>query len=69
MANKRKDKRKQTQRQQAAATPKLHPRGLARSVAKTLGASKETWRDQVAALPRTGRKYLRHPEKERQARA
>ena len=53
MANKRKDKRKETQRQQAAATPKLHPRGLARSVAKTLGASKATWRDQVAALPRT----------------
>ena len=51
----RKDKRKQTQKQQAAATPKLHPRGLARSVAKTLGGGKvrKNWREQVAKLPRT----------------
>lgn len=51
---KRTDKRKQTQKQQAAATPKLHPRGLARSVAKTLGKGKvsKNWREQIAKLPR-----------------
>lgn len=51
---KRTDKRKQTQKQQAAATPKLHPRGLARSVAKTIGRGKvlDNWREQVAKLPR-----------------
>lgn len=58
------NKAKKTQRQQATAKPKLHPRGLARSVAKYLGASRGTWRDQVAALPRHGQKYL-HPEKYR----
>ena len=44
--------------------PRLHPRGLARSVGKAMGAGKD-WREAVAALPKTGRKRI-HPKKERE---
>ena len=58
-----KDRRRMaTQNQQQAAAGKtLHPRRLARSVARSMGAGKE-WREKVAALPRRGQKYL-HPER------
>ena len=52
---------KKTQREQQKAKPKLHPRGLARSIAMNLGATPSTWRTVVAGLPKKGRKYL-HPE-------
>ena len=42
--------------------PVLHPRSLARSVGKAMGAGKD-WRKAVASLPRTGRKRI-HPKKE-----
>lgn len=57
----REGRRLQTQKQQREAQVKLHPRGLARSIAKALGDMKG-WREEVAKLPRTGRKYL-HPER------
>ena len=44
--------------------PRLHPRGLARSVGKAMGAGKN-WRTAVASLPRTGRKRI-HPKKKRE---
>ena len=57
-------KRIETQRQQREARGKgLHPRSLARSVAKAMGAGKE-WREKVAELPRTGRSRI-HPKEER----
>lgn len=66
MATARQKRAKRTQRERAAARPKLHPRGLARSVAKSLGLGKD-WR-KVSKLPRTGRKYL-HPERRRKVAA
>ena len=62
MAN-RKDRRKETQRQQAEARKsglQLHPRGLARSVAKHYGHGTidEDWEVRVARLPRTGRSRI-----------
>ena len=44
--------------------PRLHPRSLARSVGKAMGAGKD-WREAVAALPKTGRARI-HPKKERE---
>ena len=62
MANAKQIRRWRTQHQQAAAEGhSLHPRHLARSIAKTLGAGKN-WRKAVASLPKRGRKYL-HPER------
>lgn len=56
-------KSNETRKQQAAAAGKgLHPRGLARSVAKAMGAGKGDWRERVAALPKTGRSRI-HPKK------
>ena len=57
------NRKSETKRAQAAASPKLHPRGLARSIAKAAGASK-TWRETVAAMPAAGQRYL-HPERHR----
>lgn len=57
----RQGRRYETQKQQREATHRLHPRGLARSVAKAMGAGDE-WRETVAKLPPKGRKYL-HPER------
>lgn len=57
----REGRRLQTQKKQREAQVKLHPRGLARSIAKARGDMKG-WREEVAKLPRTGRKYL-HPER------
>ena len=54
-------KRYETQKQQREATPKLHQRSLARSIAKGRGAGKEEWRNAVAELPKTGRKRI-HPK-------
>lgn len=45
------------------AEVKLHPRRLARSIAKSMGEIHD-WRHAVAQLPRTGQKYLR-PERHR----
>ena len=60
--NQKDARRIRTQKQQAAAAGKgLHPRRLARSIAKAMGAKAEWW-EAVAALPRTGQKYL-HPER------
>lgn len=56
-------RRYETQKQQREASPKLHPRGLARSIGKAMGAGKE-WRKAVAALPAEGQRYL-HPERRR----
>lgn len=58
--NKRHDKAKETQRQQAQASPKVSPRWLARSVAKGQhhGKIDEAWRIRVARLPRTGRSRI-----------
>lgn len=58
--NKHHDKKKEAQRQQAAAKIKLRPRGLARSVAKYYGHGKidEDWKVRVACLPRTGRSRI-----------
>lgn len=71
MANAKQDRARKTRREQREALERgtLHPRGLARSVAKTLGKGQipEDWRDVVAKLPRTGRKYLK-PENEIAAR-
>ena len=64
MASARGIQRAQTQRQQREASPKLHPRGLARSVAKAMNAGKKEWRHKVAALPKRGQKYL-YPWKHR----
>ena len=61
MASARQTRRAETRKQQQAAQPKLHPRSLARSIATANGFGKE-WRKKVAALPRTGKKFL-HPEK------
>lgn len=68
MANKKMDKRKRTQMQQkAAAGHGLHPRGLARGIAKASGyLHPKMWRRFVEHLPRTGQKYL-HPELHRKA--
>jgi len=44
--------------------PRLHPRFLARSVGKAMGAGKD-WREAVAALPKTGRARI-HPKKKRE---
>ena len=52
-----------TQKAQREAGPGLHPRRLAKSIAKAMGAGKD-WRQAVASLPRQGQKYL-HPEKRR----
>ena len=58
------NRRNETRKNQLAAAGKgLHPRRLARSVARTMGAGKE-WREKVAELPAEGRKYL-HPERHR----
>ena len=46
---------------QKTARPTLHPRSLARSIAKSMGAGKEDWREKVAELPKTGRKRI-HPK-------
>ena len=57
-------RRLRTQKQQREAAGKgLHPRRLARSIAKDMGAGKK-WREAVMKLPRTGQKYL-HPERRR----
>lgn len=54
-------KRKETRWHQRIAKPKLHPRGLARSIARAMGAGKD-WREQVVSkLQPMGQKYL-HPE-------
>ena len=64
----REGRRLETQKQQREARGKgLHPRGLARSVGKAMGAGKD-WREAVAALPKTGRKRI-HPKKEREEEA
>lgn len=47
----------------AGKGPVLHPRSLARSVGKAMGAGKD-WRKAVASLPRTGRKRI-HPKPKR----
>ena len=68
MANARQVKAAETRRNQRNAQPKLHPRCLARSVAKARDAGKE-WRSECANLPRKGQKYLypeRHLKKEAQ---
>lgn len=57
MGNHQQIQKRITQKQQAAATPKLHPRGLARSIAKHMKAGK-AWRTAVASLPATGRRKL-----------
>ena len=58
--NNRKDRRKETQRQQASSPTKLHPRGLARSVAKYYGHGTidDDWKIRIARLPRTGRSRI-----------
>jgi hypothetical protein len=66
----REGRRLETQKQQREAMGKgLHPRGLARSVAKGLNVmhgQKESeigrWRETVAKMPRTGRKRI-YPKK------
>ena len=60
MANKRHDKGCETRKNQAAASPKVSPRWLARSVAKGWNGGKldEHWRIRVARLPRTGRSRI-----------
>ena len=63
MATARQDRARATRKAQREAKPKLHPRCLARSVGKAMGAG-DAWREQAAKLPRTGRKYL-HPERRR----
>ena len=63
MATARQKRARETRRAQREAKPKLHPRCLARSVGKAMGAG-DAWRGEVAKLPRTGRKYL-HPERHR----
>ena len=59
MANKRRNK-SETKHQQAAASPKVSPRWLARSVAKGWNGGKldKYWRLRVAKLPRTGRSRI-----------
>ena len=60
----REGRRLTTQKQQRAARGNgLHPRRLARSIAKARGAGKNWW-EEVMALPARGQKYL-HPEKRR----
>ena len=60
----REGRRLQTQKQQReAAGKRVHPRRLARAIAKDMGAGKE-WREAVMSLPRKGEKYL-HPERRR----
>lgn len=66
MVNARQKRRAETRRQQREATPKLHPRGLARSVKKAMGAGKKEWRSAIAAMPKTGQRYL-HPERRKGA--
>ena len=44
------------------AGPTLHPRSLARSIAKGMGAGKDDWRNAVAELPKTGRKRIHQKE-------
>ena len=65
----REGRRLETQKQQREARGKgLHPRGLARSVAKGMNRAHGqteseigSWRETVAKLPRTGRKRI-HPK-------
>ena len=47
-----------TQYHQKVAEPKLHPRRLARSIAKRMGAGPKTWRKAVASLPAKGQRKL-----------
>ena len=55
----REGRRLTTRKQQREARGQgLNPRGLARSVAKAMGAGKE-WRQAVAQLPKEGRKRIR----------
>ena len=55
----REGRRMETRKQQREARGQaLHPRGLARSVAKAMGAGKD-WRKAVAQLPKEGRKRIR----------
>lgn len=63
MGNAKQEKARLTRREQRTAKPKLHPRSLARSVAKANGFGEE-WRILIAALPKQGQKYL-HPERRR----
>ena len=60
-------RRKETQRQQREAHPKLHPRGLARSVAKFINRYNhqteneiDLWRENVVKLPKKGKARI-HP--------
>ena len=57
-------RRLETQKQQREAKVKLHPRGLARSIADKHGW-KQDWRERVAELPRTGKDRIR-PKKQRE---
>ena len=66
MANAKQIRAAETRRNQRAAKQTLHPRCLARSVAKAMGCGDE-WREECAKLPRRGQKYLypeRHKPKE-----
>jgi len=63
MATSRQTRAAETRRAQREAKPKLHPRCLARSVGRAMG-NRDGWRDEVAKLPKTGRKYL-YPERHR----
>ena len=64
MANARQTRRAETRRNQRAERTVLHPRGLARSIAKALGAG-EDWRSAVAGLPARGERLL-HPERRKE---
>lgn len=68
MSSHKQEQRKATQYRQKISTPKLHPRRLARSIAKAMGAGPRTWRSAVASLPRTGTRNL-HPKGQRKREA
>ena len=60
----REGRRLQTQKEQRLAKGNgLHPRRLAREIARRMEAGKD-WRTPIAAMPAQGQKYL-HPERHR----
>ena len=61
MATARQTRRWTTRKNQTSERVVLHPRKLARSIAKAMGAGDE-WREAVAKLPARGQRLL-HPER------
>lgn len=63
MATARQTRRQTTRKNQTRERIVLHPRKLARSIAKAMDAGK-AWRSTVARLPAKGQRLL-HPERKR----